>query len=239
MRGNEEPAEFEAALVETDPTELESRQRLLRAELERVDLQFNEALQANGVAAERLRELDQASQAAAIAQDLESTRSQLRDTVDRWVPLVLARTFMRQAMERFEREHQPQMLIDVARLLRAMTLGRYIEISRKLDEQGSLQVRQMDGQLKEPHQLSTGTREQLYLAIRLAYVLHYCREAEPLPIVMDDVLVNFDDSRAAETLQTLLGISQDVQIILLTCHRNTVDLVASLLPQLEPITLEA
>lgn len=97
----------------------------------------------------------------------------------------------------------------------------------------------MDGQLKEPHQLSTGTREQLYLAIRLAYVLHYCREAEPLPIVMDDVLVNFDDSRAAKTLQTLLGISQDVQIILLTCHRNTVDLVASLLPQLEPITLEA
>ena len=48
----------------------------------------------------------------------------------------------------------------------------------------------------EPGQLSTGTREQLYLAIRLAYVLNYCNRAESLPVIMDDVLANFDDDPA-------------------------------------------
>jgi uncharacterized protein YhaN len=100
-----------------------------------------------------------------------------------------------------------------------------------------LQVRQADGKLKEPHQLSTGTREQLYLAIRLAYVLHYCRDAEPLPIVMDDVLVNFDDQRSAATLEALIEVAAQIQLILLTCHSQTLELVQRRLPQLEPVTL--
>ena len=74
--------------------------------------------------------------------------------------------------------------------------GRYIGIRRRLDEQGRLVLAEANGKDKEPHQLSTGTREQLYLAIRLAYAQHYCRENEPLPLVMDDVLVNFDDERS-------------------------------------------
>ncbi len=237
IRGQAEESEFAAELAAADQAELESRQRILHAHLQQVDQQFNEVLEAKGVTVQRLREMDQASQAALIAQDIESTRSRLREAVDQWVPLVLARTFMRRAMEHFEREHQPQLLIDVGRLLQRMTLGRYGEISRKLDEQGSLQVRQADGKLKEPHQLSTGTREQLYLAIRLAYVLHYCREAEPLPIVMDDVLVNFDDQRAAETLEALIEVAQHVQVILLTCHRGTLQLVQARLSGCSPIML--
>ncbi len=237
IRGPEDEGEFAAELAAADQAELESRQRILHAQLQQIDQQFNEALETKGVISQQLRSMDQASQAATIAQDIESTRSRLRETVDHWAPLVLARTFMRRAMEQFQREHQPQLLIDVGRLLHRMTLGRYEEICRKLDEQGSLQVRQADGNLKEPHQLSTGTREQLYLAIRLAYVLHYCREAEPLPIVMDDVLVNFDDQRAAETLETLIEVSEKVQVILLTCHQGTLQLVQSRLPDGSPIML--
>jgi len=149
----------------------------------------------------------------------------------------LARHFMQRAMQRFEREHQPRMLQDVAALLQRMTAGRYVGMSRKLDEQGTLQVRQSDGTVKEPHQLSTGTREQLYLAIRLAYVLHYCREAEPLPIIVDDVLVNFDEPRANATLEVLVELAQRLQIILLTCHPSTVERVRRCLPNLQPILL--
>ena len=61
--------------------------------------------------------------------------------------------------------------------------------------------------------MSTGTREQLYLAIRLAYVLHYCEQAEPLPLVMDDVLVNFDDRRKRNTLEVLLEVANKIQIL--------------------------
>ena len=237
VRGEEDPSLFEASLATADAAELDSRQRLVQLEFEKADAEFNEVLQQKGVTADRLRNLDRSGQAAALAQELENTRSQLREAVDQWVPLVLARHFMQRAIQRFEREHQPHMLVDVGHLLHRMTLGRYVEITRKLDEQGTLQVRQADGKLKEPHQLSTGTREQLYLAIRLAYVLHYCRDAEPLPIVMDDVLVNFDDQRAAATLEALIEVAAQIQLILLTCHAQTLELVQRRLPQLEPVTL--
>ncbi len=237
IRSEEDKTDFEKALAEADEAELESQQAILANQFELADQQFNDALRAQGVAAQKLRDLDQVSQAAALAQELESTRSQFVETVDRWAPLVLARASMQRATERFQREHQSQMLVDVARLLQRMTLGRYTRISRKLDQQGSLLVHQADGNVKEPGQLSTGTREQLYLAIRLAYVLHYCREAEPLPIVMDDVLVNFDDRRAEATLDALTELSQHAQLILLTCHQHTVDLASARSPGLKPIQL--
>jgi uncharacterized protein YhaN len=237
FRGEEDAESFAATLASADSTELASQGKILEAELEQVDRQFDDALRALGVATLRLEELDQASQAVVLGQELELTRSQLAEAVEQWVPVTLARACMRLAMERFEKEHQPQLLIEVGRLLRRMTLGRHTGLSRKLDEQGTLLVHQADGQVKEPHQLSTGTREQLYLAIRLAYVLHYCREAEPLPIVMDDVLVNFDDARAAATLDALVDVGRHVQVILLTCHQSTRELARARMGGQEPIRL--
>ena len=93
------------------------------------------------------------------------------------------------------------------------------------------------GKDKEPSQLSTGTREQLYLAIRLAYARHYCRENEPLPLVMDDVLVNFDDERSEAALDMLIELAQDIQLIFLTCHQDTIRRIRSRLPQMEPTQL--
>jgi uncharacterized protein YhaN len=89
----------------------------------------------------------------------------------------------------------------------------------------------------EPHELSTGTREQLYLAIRLAYVLHYCTKAEPLPIVLDDVLANFDPGRTRNTLEALGQITERVQVLLFTCHPHVVDLAQEVFPDLQPVTV--
>jgi uncharacterized protein YhaN len=235
-QGTDDATSFAAALQAADAADLDSRRQLQQREFERADAAFTEALQRQGILDDQARRLDQSTQAAEVAQQIEATRSQLRDAVDQWVPLVLARYVMQQAMLRFEREHQPQMLRDVSRLFARMTLGRYTDISRRLDEQGTLQVRQADGREKSPQQLSTGTREQLYLAIRLAYVLHYCREAEPLPVVMDDVLVNFDDARAAATLDALREVATQVQVLLMTCHSSTVTLVRQCLPDLAPLS---
>jgi uncharacterized protein YhaN len=87
-----------------------------------------------------------------------------------------------------------------------------------------MRVERDDGVSLEPEALSTGTREQLYLAIRLAYVEHYGRRAEPLPIVLDDVLVNFDPSRTAATLEALASFAARTQVLLFTCHDHLADL---------------
>jgi uncharacterized protein YhaN len=144
---------------------------------------------------------------------------------------------MSRAIERFEREHQPEMLQEIGRLFSKMTLGRYTGVRRKLDEKGTLLLESHDSSHKEPHELSTGTREQLYLAMRLAYVHHYCRDTEPLPLVMDDVLVNFDDQRAKGTLEVLLDVGKQMQIIFMTCHQSMIDLITAAVPEMNPIRL--
>jgi uncharacterized protein YhaN len=81
-----------------------------------------------------------------------------------------------------------------------------------------------DGVEVTPAALSTGTREQLWLAVRLAYVRQYCEAAEPLPLVLDDVLVNFDAARARATLAVLADFATRTQVLLLTCHAHLVEL---------------
>ncbi|MFP6676866.1 MAG: hypothetical protein VB878_17415, partial [Pirellulaceae bacterium] len=171
------------------------------------------------------------------SQRLEEMRAELASVVDRWAPLVLANELMNRALKQFEREHQPALLARVAQLLRQMTGGRYLHVSRRFDKDQSLVVQRDDGACLFPQQLSTGTREQLYLAIRLAFVLHYCDRHELLPIVMDDVLVNFDDHRVRATLEVLDTVASDVQVILLTCHQRTVEVCRDVCTDWAPIVI--
>jgi uncharacterized protein YhaN len=72
--------------------------------------------------------------------------------------------------------------------------------------------------------MSDGTRDQLYLALRLAYLERRLIQQEPLPLVADDLLINFDNDRALATLEVLAELSRQTQVILFTHHRHIVDM---------------
>ncbi|HUG67684.1 MAG TPA: hypothetical protein VMM76_08025, partial [Pirellulaceae bacterium] len=237
IRRTEDEAKFMLELANADGDSIAAEQDRIGHELTKVEAEANAAFKKATLLDEQRKQLDGASRAADLGLELESTRSQLASAVDRWAPLVLAQALMKHSIKKFEREHQPAMLAEVERLLQRMTLGRYAGIERKLDEHGTLLVVDEVGKRKEPHQLSTGTREQLFLAIRLAYIHHYCQDAEPLPIVMDDVLVNFDAERAKQTLRVLAEFSERVQIIFLTCHQHMVEAVREVVPSCQPSIL--
>src|SRR5205814_4803454 len=99
-------------------------------------------------------------------------------------------------------------------LFLAMTDGRFARVYQRLDEARTFVAERAAGGEVTPEGMSTGTREQLYLALRLAYVRHYCSYSEPLPLVLDDVLVNFDAARARATLQVLADFAKDTQVLL-------------------------
>ena len=121
------------------------------------------------------------------------------------------------------RENQPAILHYTSELLATITGGRHLRVVPQ-PEAGTLATIGHNGRLRLPGDLSLGTREQLFLALRLAYVLDYCDRNEPLPLVMDDVLVNFDEDRAATTLQALRDVARTTQILFLTCHRHLMQL---------------
>ena len=194
------------------------------------DEEFQDAVSQIAVHDETLRAWQGESVAVEVASELESLHGQLRDAVDEWAPLMLAQVVLQQALTRFEREHQPALLREANSLFRRMTDGRYCAIRRHLVDGTSLVVETKDGIERQPEQLSTGTREQLYLAIRLAYIRRYSLRSESLPLVMDDVLVNFDDRRARQTMRVLAEFGEDHQILFLTCHESTRDMAEKVLP---------
>lgn len=173
-----------------------------------------------------------------LGQQVESLRARLGDAIDEWAPLTLARHLMEQARQRFEKNQQPQLLIDAGEIFSQLTLGEYVQLTRAIGKETELLAVPRVGTAKLPREMSTGTREQLYLAIRLAYLKQYSQRAEPLPLVMDDVLVNFDEDRARQTLRVLCDFSEKYQILFLTCHRRMVELVRTIKPDLKPIELK-
>jgi len=71
--------------------------------------------------------------------------------------------------------------------------------------------------------MSSGTRDQLYLALRLASLEKYMESAEPMPFIVDDVLVDFDDERSEAALEALATLAEKTQVILFTHHSRVVE----------------
>jgi hypothetical protein len=128
----------------------------------------------------------------------------------------------------YEREHQPQALRDASVYLQRLTGGRYKRVWTPLG-QHCLMVDDVQGASLSVELLSSGTREQLFLALRLALVAAYARRGVVLPLVLDDVLVNFDVIRAKAAAMVLRDFArQGCQVLVFTCHEHIAKLFKSI-----------
>jgi uncharacterized protein YhaN len=239
LRGNDETSQFEEELNGADRDACEFELQELEGELSEADAAFEQSHQQLGVASAELEKLDDETKSLTLAAELECCRAELAQAVDRWAPLVLAEHLLAENMQRFEMECQPALLQQAQQFLERMTDGRYVTVRRQSEAEGLPEVYDAEKQMwKAPSQLSRGTREQLYLAIRLAYVMHHCRNAESLPLVVDDVLVNFDGPRARRTLELLRDVAEHNQVLFLTCQASTLELIRETLPDVVPVSLQ-
>jgi uncharacterized protein YhaN len=137
---------------------------------------------------------------------------------------------------RFERDNQPALLASVSALLSEITNGRYVRVEQRFAD-ATLRVVTSSGDERTFDELSTGTREQLYLSIRLAFVADYCAKNEPLPVVMDDVFVNFDADRAKSSFSALKSLLRSTQVCFFTCHDSQVEIARSVFPRLNLVRI--
>jgi uncharacterized protein YhaN len=103
-------------------------------------------------------------------------------------------------------------------------VGRYPRLVAPLGKQIDGLERE-DGRIVPLGGLSRGTAEQLYLALRFGLIEHFADEAEPLPIVMDEILVNFDAARSATTAAAVRTLAERHQVLYFTCHEATARLL--------------
>jgi uncharacterized protein YhaN len=154
--------------------------------------------------------------------ELESKKEQLTHGAHEWATLALALDMLNQAKMRYEKNRQPQVFQAAGRMFSKITDGNYQGVEKPL-ESDEFRIVQGSGGFISPVQLSRGTREQLYLSMRFGLIEDYETRAEPLPIVMDDVFVNFDDTRRKHVLDILRDFARDRQVIILSCHEHLVE----------------
>lgn len=167
---------------------------------------------------EQLKELERSGTLAELRLELEARRQAAAQLYHRWAVRRLAADVLHLAHERFQRERQPEVLQAASKLFDRFTAGRYVRVMAAGDSIKTVSVERGDGALFSPPELSRGTREQLYLALRLAWIESRERQAEPLPLIFDDVLVNSDPVRQKEMARILAALGRRRQLIYLTCH---------------------
>ncbi len=91
-----------------------------------------------------------------LGQQVESLRARLGDAIDEWAPLTLARHLMEQARQRFEKNQQPQLLIDAGEIFSQLTLGEYVQLTRAIGKETELLAVPRVGTAKLPKEMSTG-----------------------------------------------------------------------------------
>jgi len=181
-------------------------------------------------AEDRRRSLQVRLEAAAGDRSTEQLQAELADVEDRVARqqdrrrvLERARLLLEETRAAVAREHQPPVLREASRWLSRLTDGRYPRITTAIDE-ARLEVHENDGTAWNPERLSRGTREQVFLALRLALVRDLGRHDVTLPVVMDDALVNFDDTRARLAAGAIVEFIAEQpfgrQMLVLTCHEH-------------------
>ena len=149
--------------------------------------------------------------------------------------LLLARRMLESAIATWESKSQPEVYRQASRLLSLMTDGRWTKVS--LTAEGRLQVTDAVKTTRDPGHLSLGTCQQLYLALRIALLMTADNVGRAVPILADDILVNFDTSRRAGAARALAELARMRQVILFTCHEEVVEALREADPTLNEVEL--
>ena len=151
---------------------------------------------------------------------------QLQEKAREWSQLTIAGEILRLTQQKFERERQPSVIQHAEDFFGSVTGERYQRLYAPIGQQ-TITVIDKTGRDKSPSQLSRGTREQLYLALRFGLIREFGKHAEHLPVIVDEALVNFDSERANLATRAFAELSQTNQVLVFTCHRTIADMFAN------------
>ncbi|MGI9538161.1 MAG: hypothetical protein ACR2PB_13915, partial [Desulfocapsaceae bacterium] len=214
----------QAAEVDIDklPGLIASRRRRQEDELAPQIIAVTELV---GAEDRELRLMDGRSRAAEAAERMQQEAALIGRLTNRYVRLTLAALILKREIERYRKLHQGPILEKATEIFMKLTLGAFSELRADIDDQGQpiLMGVTRSGSPIGVESMSDGTRDQLYLALRLASLHVRLADEEPMPFIVDDILVNFDDRRSRVALEALDELAEKNQVILFTHHQQIVD----------------
>ena len=173
-----------------------------------------------------LARIDGSSAAAQAAEEAQGVLAIIRDQVDEYVRLRLASLVLKQAIERYRAKNQGPLLERAGSLFARLTQGSFADLKTAYNESDEpiLQGVRPDGRVVDIAGMSDGTLDQLYLSLRLATLEKYLGNNEPMPFIVDDILIRFDDDRAQAALEVLRDLSKKTQVLFFSHHMRMIEL---------------
>lgn len=213
---------LECDVDDFDGIELETEIGELARQFGRLDERRQELAQLVGGLGNQRAGIGASDQAAVAAEQAQEALADVVANTEEYVRVVLARTLLQQQIADYRERHQGPILTRASQLFRNLTLGRYAGLDTDVDDSGVpvILAKTSAGGSVDVARLSTGARDQLYLALRLAALEHFVQQDRRLPLILDDLFVHFDDDRTEAGLRVLQELSGHVQVLLFTHHER-------------------
>ena len=218
--------ELEVQVAEVDPDTLTGDiDRLTQTIEQDLEPQQTGLAEIKGEQQSMLRMMDGKDDAAVLAEKSQSVLESIRTKTEYYTRVKIAARILRDEIERYRQENQGPLLGRASEHFAALTHGSFCGLMADFDEKDSailVGIRPNESHVRVEG-MSSGTRDQLYLSLRLASVEKYIKDAESMPFIVDDILVHFDDDRSKSTLEVLGELAESTQVILFTHHRRLID----------------
>jgi len=200
--------------------QLESLRKTAQAELQAQQSALKTHVDQRGALRQQQRALAEDRSLAERQLDFSCVEKQLADARQRWREHATVSRVLERIRADYEAHRQPETLGEASRYLSQLTGGAYTRVWTPLAND-ILLVENSASESLPVEVLSRGTREQLFLSVRLALVATFARRGVRLPMVLDDVLVNFDAVRARQAAEVLREFAAGGhQLLVFTCHEH-------------------
>ena len=224
-----DPAEAIDRLSGDDQDSVEQDLEKARHDVEEAQSEAERCLAESTSARDRLTELERATSAAEAEAEVATRQAEVARLAEEWAVLALQRKLLNDVLDGLASADTRPLLDHAGRMLEKLTGGRWAAL--RADDIGgrrTLSVIRGDGERFGTAELSEGTVDQVFLALRLAAVaeLHNERVAageHALPLVLDDVLMAFDEDRTTSALEVLADLAPGLQVIVFTHHTFVAD----------------
>lgn len=222
--------DLRAGLAETPPEAIEAGLAAIAAEAEAVEDRSRVVYSDRERELARRVELEGGTGAELALATRKGAEAQMQEAARSWAVLRLAGMMLGAAVAKHRAGQQDPMITRAGALFRQLTGGGFDGLAQSYDEDDTPRLvgrRAAGGELVGIEAMSEGTRDQLYLALRLAHLEDYASRTEPAPFVGDDLFLTFDDARTGHGLETLAEIGGAVQPILFTHHRHVAEIATA------------
>ncbi|WP_321419437.1 AAA family ATPase [uncultured Methanomethylovorans sp.] len=223
-------------LKSSKPDMLKTQETEIAERISEIDSALESLNNEKGSAINQIKQLEGDSEGSKLRLELETLKEEINEKSREWATYSIAQHILSKAMDKYEKERQPAVITEAQKFFSNITGGKYERIYSPLGS-SDIFVEDKSGKRKNIIELSRGTAEQLYLSLRFGFIKELGKHSEPLPIIFDDILVNFDPVRSRNAISSIHELSLSNQVLYFTCHPETVEMFKDVVPDVGVIDL--